>query len=124
MAWRRPTSRLLFALGCLLAGGAVALFLRVYLIPAASMEDLGFVVGAMLLAGLAGVPFALSLVLAQRPSRAFVVVAAIGCLLALVLAVGLLGAGVTGATLLGALFLVAALVGLARAWMLRRAVVA
>lgn len=113
MTWRRPASRALFGLGVLLVAGALALVVAARTLPSQSMEDLGRLVGALLLAGAAGVPFALALLLARgtRMPRWMLVVATAGCVLAVVPALAFLSAGVPGSTVFGALFLLAALAG-------------
>lgn len=113
MTWRRPASRLLFALGALLLLGALGLLVASWTLPAQGMEDLGRVVGALLLAGASSVPFALSLLLARGTAmpRPMVVIAALGCLLALLPAFAFLSAGVAGSMAFGTLFLAAALGG-------------
>jgi hypothetical protein len=117
MRWRLPASRTLFALGILLVAGALAMLVAASALPSSGFEDLGRIVGALLLAGGAGVAFALALLLARGTTmpRWMVVVAALGCLLALLPAIGLLTAGVTNGALFGALFLGAAVAGLVSA---------
>lgn len=121
MTWRRPASRGLFGLGVLLAVGAVALLLSAAFGNNEGFEDLGKFVGALLLAGVAGIPFALSLLLARGDEmpRWMVAVAAVGCVLALLTALALFSSGVTNAILFGLVFLAAAALGLGslpRAW--------
>lgn len=113
MTWRRPASRILFSLGALLVGVAVALVIAARTLPSEGFEDLGRFVGAMLLAGAASIPFALSLLLAQGTwmPRWMVASAAAGCLLALLPAYAFLSVRATGSVLFGALFLAAALGG-------------
>lgn len=113
MTWRRPASRALFGLGVLLVAGAGALVVAARVLPAQSMEDLGRLVGALILAGAAGVPFALALLLARGTGmpRWMVIFSTAGCVLAVVPALAFLSAGVPGSTAFGALFLIAALSG-------------
>lgn len=117
---RLVASRILFGLGVLALAGAVALLLASLSGPGQGFEDLGNFVGALLLLGLAAIPFALSLALAPDAPGWLVGLAAAGCLLALLPAAAMLSAGVAGSTAFGALFLVAALAGLALAWRKRR----
>lgn len=121
MTWRRPVSRALFGLGVLLLAAALALVVAARVVPAQGMEDLGRLVGALLLAGAAGVPFALSLLLARGTAMPpwMVAVAMAGSLLAVVPSLAFLTVGVPGSMAFGALFLLAALAGVlgaARLW--------
>lgn len=114
MTWRRPASRILFSLGALLVGAALALVLVARFVPSEGFEGLGRFVGAMLLAGAASVPFVLSLLLAQgtKMPRWMVASAAAGCMLALLPAYVFLSVRATGSVLFGVLFLAAALGGI------------
>lgn len=119
MSARRAASHLLFALGCVLLAAALILLLTAFTLPAAGLEDLGRIVGAMLLGALAAIPFAASLLVARRPSRGLLATAAAGSLLGGALGATFLSAGVLGATLLGAasaLAGVAGVVAAARHW--------
>ena len=65
MSVRRPASRLLFASGCLLLGGALLTLLFAWVLPYEGLQDLGRVVGAMLLGALAFPFFAGALLLGR-----------------------------------------------------------
>lgn len=109
---RRVASRILFGVGIVALAGAVLLLLAAMTGPGQGFEDLGNFVGALLLAGLAAVPFALSLIVAPDAPRWLVALAGAGCVVALLPGVAFVTVGVPNSTAFGALFLVAALAGL------------
>lgn len=123
VAPRPYASPLAFALGCLLLGGAGLTFLAAKTLPAEGMQDLGRIVGSMLLAGLAAIPFALSMALAARRGmpRLMLAIATLGCLLALLPGVAFFAMLTTGGLLLGALILASGVGGLAASARLWRA---
>lgn len=108
MHLRGVASRVLLAAGGLLLALSVSLLVAAWTLPAQGMEDLARAVGALLLAALAGIPFALAL-LAGSLKRWHVALAAAGCALALLPAAGLVSAGLDGSAGVAALGFVAAL---------------
>jgi hypothetical protein len=108
-------ARSLLALG--LAFIAVALVVlaafRLGLVPSQGMEDLGLVVGAMLLGGLGGALCALSLLLSPRRglSRTQAVLAMVGCLPALLAGVAFASSGAPGPRVFGLLLVALAVAG-------------
>lgn len=65
MTVRRPASRLLFWLACLTWGGALVLLVVSKTASYEGLQDLGRFVGAMFLAALSTIPFALALALGR-----------------------------------------------------------
>ena len=98
MAMGGSASRVLFGLACLLWGGALAMLIAVYTLPSEGFQDLGRFVGAMLLAAIAIIPFALSLALGRGTAmpRWMSVVAWVGIVLGALPAVVILTARVAG----------------------------
>lgn len=110
-----------FALGVLSWLVAVLLFLRAVLFPSGGFEDLGAIVGAMLLVGAAAVPFALSLLLARRDGmpRWRVAVAALGSLVGLIMGVVWFDLASGHRLLISLPLLASGLLGIWGAWRLR-----
>lgn len=84
----RRSATFTFWLGLLLLAGAAALYLRTVLAPSQGLEDLGNIVGAMLLVATSGLVFGLYLWLANAAGRPYppawrLVPASLGALLAL-----------------------------------------
>lgn len=122
MHLRRIGAAAALGLGIGLAVLAAALYARAVTMEAASMEDLGLVVGALLALAIAGIAFAVSLLLARLPlARWKVVVAAVGCVLALLPAAALASSGTPAMIVLGFLVGLLAVVALARGLALLRA---
>ncbi|GEM_PF-6920469 len=111
---RRTLSTLLFALGALMIALAALLFVSARVRPAQGLEDLGWIVMALLLVALAGVPFSVGLLMAPEARHRTIVLASLGCLLAAVPAAGFLTAGTTALTAIGVVALALAAAGIAR----------
>lgn len=92
MTLRRPASRLLFWLACLIWGGALVLLIQAKTLPAAGMEDLARTVGAMFLAATSVLPFALALFVGRgtQMPRWMLIAAWVGLAIAAVPAIALL----------------------------------
>lgn len=116
MSARRVASRVLLVFGLALVGvGLVALAaFRLGLVRLEGIEDLGLVVGAMLLGGLGGGLCAAGLLLAPPGglSRAQLLLGAAGCLPALLAGAAFVSAGAPGPRVFGLLVALLALAGL------------
>lgn len=123
MSLRRLASRTLFALGLLLLLGAFGLLAASWLLPAQGLEDLGRVVGAMLVAGLAGIAFAVGLLVTPPAGvpRWQVALSALGCLPAALAGAAFASTGTTPLMAFGLLVVGLSLAGLVSAWRLVRA---
>ena len=89
---RRPASRLAFALGCLLLGGAALTLLAARVLPSEGFQDLGRIVTALLLAALAAPLFLAALLVGRGTGmpRWMLVASIVGAALGVVPAVAIL----------------------------------
>ena len=124
MSPRRTASLSLFGIGLVLLVGALLTLAatRLGLLPAEGLEDLGRIVGAMLAAGLAGVAFAVGLLVAPPGSlpRWQVALAAAGCVPALVAGYAFVSTGTRGPMAFGFVVLALGVAGLFAALRLLR----
>lgn len=88
---RRLASLTCFLLGCILLSGAGALLLLAWTAPYEGLQDLGRIVGAMVIGAASFVPFLLAIVFANEETPRWTVAASIvGAVIGLIPALALL----------------------------------
>jgi hypothetical protein len=115
MSARGVASRILLVLGLSLVGLALVVLaaFRLGLVATEGMADLGLVVGAMMMGGLGGALCALSLLVAPRRglTRPQAILAAVGCLPALLAGIAFASTGASGPRVIGLLLVALAVAG-------------